>query len=183
MKQGQYDGLCGVYSIVNAVGALTKTAGKDRDRRKALFDIVCGQLNEDRLLLSAVTGGISAGDYDSFIRHALRAIERETGIGVDMTTPFRDGQVSADAFYDGLVAHIGTQGRSLVVLWVSGGWDHWTVVRSLSEARVNLIDSDGRDHLTRKFCSVYPDTGGDYVLRSRQSYVLTLRQAGAEPIR
>jgi hypothetical protein len=183
MKQGQYDGLCGVYSIVNAVGELTKTSEKDQDRRKALFDIVCGQLNEDRLLLSAVTGGISAGDYDVFIRRALEAIEAETGIGIDVATPFRGGQFATDAFYDGLVAHIGTQGRSLVVLWVSGGWDHWTVVRSISEARVNLIDSDGRDHLPRKSCSVYPDTGGDYVLRPRQSYVLTLRQAGAEPIR
>ena len=183
MQQGQYDGLCGVYSIVNSVSALAKNSKTDGNLRKALFDVVCRQLDDDGLLLSAVTGGISAGDYDGFIGRALKAIEHEMEIGVDSTTPFRSGPLTAAAFYKELADRIGEGTRSLAIVWVSGEWDHWTVVRSISEARINLIDSDGRDHLARSFCSIYPDASGKYILHPRQTYLLTIRPTKAEPTR
>lgn len=181
MRQGRYDSLCGVYSIVNGVSELATAVEKDWDQRRLVFEVVCRQLDRCGLLFSAVTGGISAGDYDAFIRRALGAVETETGVGVDVTTPFRGGWSGGDGFYEDLAKHIGDRGRSLAVLWVSGGWDHWTVVRSVSQARVKLIDSDGRDHLRRQACSIYPDVGGEYVLRPRQCYVLTLRSTSAGP--
>ena len=139
-QQGDLDGLCGVYSVVNAVRLLCpELNGSDAEY---LFDRIVQSLDATAANPTAcIVGGVGL----RLVRCLLKEIAAELAAEYDIALRVRR-----------LPRNV-RQSRKLSVVWqeltdtlsptcvaIIGiyGWrSHWTVVQSAAEARLQLFDS------------------------------------------
>ena len=152
-QQGDLDGLCGVYSVVNAVRLLCPEL--DGSDAEYLFDRIVQSLDGAVANPTAcIVGGVGlrlvlgllkeiaaelAAEYDIAlrVRRLPKSIRRTRNLSIVW-------QELADTLSPTCVAIIGIYGRR----------SHWTVVRSATEARLLLFDSCRMRMLRRADCTV-----------------------------
>lgn len=152
-RQGDLDGLCGVYSIINAVRLLCpELNGSDAEY---LFDVIVQSLDGAVANPTArIVGGIGlrvvrcllkeiaaelAAEYDIMLR--VRRLPRNVRQSRNLSVVWQE---LTDSLSPTCVAIIGIYG------WRS----HWTVVQSAAQARLRLFDSCKMRTLRRSDCTV-----------------------------
>ena len=174
-RQGDLDGLCGIYSAVNAVRALCPEM--NGDDAGWLFDhlvqhlpkvtanasvviangIGCG--DEARLLLKAMRYVADEHDIDLAVRRLPKAARRSAGIN-------RLWQAITKALSPACVAVLGLAGRH----------SHWTVAVAASAQQLRLYDSGDMSVLRRNHCTVRT-TATRTSLSPAQVFLITRRDA------
>ena len=171
-RQGDLDGLCGVYTIINAVSALAP-AMTDRKALR-LFDSLMGDLRQrDTGRQSLVVAGLNRRRLLQTLRGANRFAERElkgqliwSRVPADVAARWSmkalwrllDRRLSSD-----FVAVIGLDGRH----------DHWTLAVAVTDRTIKLRDSDGLEILRRSACSGSVRSGAPHLIDP--GYVFFLR--------
>ena len=141
-RQGDLDGLCGAYAVVNAVRL---AALPHRELRRAacaaLFAELVDELAEAGRLRDRVTRGMGAGKMARLLRRAKLWLDVEYELRLEVTRPFRKGdEPDPGACLRLLTEHLGRAGTAVIV----GTEDHWTVVSAVSGRRLLLADSHDR---------------------------------------
>jgi hypothetical protein len=142
LEQGDLDGLCGVYAVVNA----TRLAAHPH-RRLPPRD--CYELFA--ALLAELAGrGPAARLRDPRARrprHGPAAAQARTlaaqrhGLALEVSRPFaKRDQPGPDECLRVLAEHLARPGTAAIV----GSDEHWTVVRGVTPKRLLLADSNGR---------------------------------------
>ena len=190
--QGELDGLCGVYSIVNAVqwalhtGSAAANFGQVKPltsfERQALFDELVLALGKRRPLAKFVIGGISSLELTRLLH-----------IGRDWVFAHRSAElVSRRPFYGRrkvakrqvislLTKHLAMPGSAAIVS-VEWTLPHWTVATGLSRNRIRLFDSGYGVFLTLKGIS-FRGAGRPNGVQPRDIFLLRLSptpSAGAQ---
>ena len=160
--QGELDGLCGVYSIVNAVQwtlhTCTTTAwasGQAPKRlswaeREALFDTLVTALGSRRPLAKFVTGGISSLELTRLLRISREWVFTHRSAELLSRRPFYgQRRVAKQRAINLLTKHLAIPG-SAVIVGVEWTLAHWTVATGLSRNRIRLFDSGYGVFLTLK---------------------------------
>ncbi len=151
-RQGELDGLCGVYSVINAVRLLCPEI--DKCDEAALFRILINALSRRRTRLSnAVTLGLDIRTLRALARIACRHIEKETGIRLKVKRP-RRCRYRLSGFWRLLRAEIGKGNIAIFGIW--GRRAHWTVAYKITEKSIRLADSDNLKLLRRSRCTLRP---------------------------
>jgi len=167
-RQGQLDGLCGVYAIINAVQRLL---GKSR---------VDGVTDD---LFKAVARAIPRKDHPTLLYHGLRRktvariaraaaryLNKSLGTDVAVCQPFRHRTFrNIKAFLSELDTIHMTPSATFIlrVDWAGRQGGHWTVLKQIKSDRLVLLDSIGQRQISRHALS----------LRSERKHRITPRDA------
>ena len=152
-RQGDLDGLCGVYSVVNAVRTLCPEV--DGDGAAWLFDKLIQSLRKVGANPSiAVAGGVGRGEVESLIRAAIACVDDEYDVALAVRRlPKAMRQTKRlDELWQALATAISP--RTVAVLGLGGKQSHWTVAVGVSANQIRLFDSSCMNVLRRSDCTV-----------------------------
>lgn len=173
--QGKLDGLCGIYSIINSISLIEKNHMSQEDR-KALFVYLVDLLDDGRGIGTIIQSGISFRLLGKLIDVASRWRASRTKEIICRQTAMKRVPDDIEDFWSVLANHVDMDKRQVAILGISGKYDHWTVVRSVSRKRLTLHDSDGLKHLDIGRCGLEPGKQGNHVLWSTQTYLLRVEE-------
>lgn len=155
-EQGNLDGLCGFYSIINAViDGLSRTEPAERRdpklRRRlsqkdaeALFVHLVRELWHHKPKLNPVIDGVNAADLARLLRTAGAWLEDRFEMQLRFHRPFyHRSRMSSGHLIPHLARHL-SQPRNTSIVGTQPPYAHWTVISKVSRAQALLFDSGGR---------------------------------------
>ena len=154
-EQGHLDGLCGVYSIVNAVQFALWTVKFPRPhllqqpRRlsdvdaESLFETLLGHLVYSKRLARNVVDGIGPNQINVLLRLADKWLRSEKAVQLASERPLhRRDRVGPKTILGRIVTHLSEPGTAAIV-GADPPWRHWTVATRVTKSRLHLLDSGG----------------------------------------
>jgi hypothetical protein len=153
LRQGDLDGLCGVYSAINAVRLLCPEI--DRTTSEAIFaELVYGFAKAGVDPPEAVTVGVGKRVINTLIRKAVRYAADELDIQLTVRQLRKAVRKSGDLNVLWRTLHAALSPSCVAVLGLGGWHNHWTVAVSASEQQIRLFDSSTMRVLNRGRCTV-----------------------------
>ena len=134
--QGELDGCCGMYSVINALRLVDRNlTGLDCAR---LLKKILLHLEKRKKASSIISDGISGSD----IRFVLKEII-VPNYAVTWALPFKkNAPVSLDQYWDEVKTFMNEEPhRAAIVSITCTEWRHWSVIRTITERRVTFFDS------------------------------------------
>lgn len=181
-RQGELDGLCGIYSIVNGINDLLsiKPAPGFSDD---LFAIVAHAIPR-RLYPDVLWEGMDVDTLTRIARKAARHLASEYQVGIAVERPFARRRFrDRHAFFDGL-SELWSQQYSTFIVFIdwpkSVGSAHWSVLKCIEDQKIRLVDSGGQHSLPTAQLGIKGDRGTR--LHPPSTLMLTLRSIGGEPV-
>lgn len=146
-QQGAFDGLCGVYSIINALdlcGAPHRRSGIHAD----LFDELTHSLGAATLLTSG-RDGIDAAELTRAAKIAFAWLVTAHGLELEVTQPFaRRRFKNVGQFVRSLDRVVTSPDAAAIISFKRDGRSHWTVVKAIGDEAIQLRDSAGLSELS-----------------------------------
>ena len=145
-RQGDLDGLCGIYATINAA----KLIGKRISINHGLEILLDAAMTLDKASLEFLTEGISTPDISRILRDSIC-----DDFNIRRTKPFHTrSDVSLDEFWDTLCCFLHSRpDRAAIIVIETSTYSHWTVVKEINNKRLILFDSNESVFLNRKQCS------------------------------
>ena len=187
IRQGSIDGLCGVYSVLNATEVVIGKYRVDRKRkrkasqRKTLFNDLIGHLAKNNLLKEALTAGIDDIDF-GLIDVAIESVRSYQNRKMRKRRAFETDLVSLDEYWEKLTQHLSSPDSAVIIL-LSGRIEHWTCVKAITPEAMILSDSTGIKKIDRDRCTIEIESREMYTLWPAMTYLLSVeRKDGDECI-
>jgi hypothetical protein len=142
LQQGELDGLCGVYAVINAIRFLVPKA-RDLDFCNKLMIRIVG----DIYTATDVTGGGGELKMTRVFEYARKKVMDDFRIGLAMSNKgrirkFQTPTEVMQATFD--------QGRpGVFIMGFDGIYSHWTVVPQVTKTHILLFDSCGLKQFLR----------------------------------
>lgn len=150
--QGDLNSMCGIYAIVNAFRALCREITCEisthlfqhlvrclnRHAKQAHFPIIFGT---GRSLMRKLLG-----EAQSYLKKRLK---------IELAIEPKSRELkskSLDAAWERLSALVDE--TTVLILPLSGRWDHWTVLYDINARKIRLVNSSHRRELTRSRCTL-----------------------------
>jgi hypothetical protein len=143
MRQGDLDGLCGVYAVLNAIQFLVPKA-RDEDYLNKLMVHIIGTCYTAK----DVTAGGDEIKMASVFAYAHDKVEKDLKVTLSMTNKGRVKQFKSPADVLSISFSLGRPG--VFIMGYEGRDSHWTVVRGIINDDVLLFDSCGQKKFARK---------------------------------
>ena len=146
-RQGHLDGLCGLYSVVNAFDLVHPF---DAAVVQGMMCKLIEEIDRKGQLGGVVAGGTDAAMLWRLTKIAADYIWKAEGIRLTIDRPFRGRRLpSAEAFLEELAELLAGGGAAIIS--ISGGSDfsHFTVAPRVTPHTVQLHDSAGMRFLRR----------------------------------
>jgi hypothetical protein len=165
--QGALDGLCAIYSIVNATRIV---AGIPDDEAKVLFRRIIAYLEQNLDLSKVLTEGIGLTTIGMILRDVV-------GSHIpNRTIPYKNRpETPLDEFWTAMASFL-DEGPERAILIGLGGpmWDHWSIVHSISDRQIRFFDSHKLRQLNRSRCTTTRSTSRrPHVLCPTHTYFLS----------
>ena len=142
-EQGSLDGLCGVYSIINA-SRIINTFNDEKCGR--LFKEVIEFLNYKHSLAELLINGLDINLIGQIMNN-VKSLE------IKKEQPYRGkSEITLGKLWTSMQAFLREPNRA-ILLGLGGANDHWTVVESISDKQMKLADSLGLKRLNRSSCT------------------------------
>ena len=143
-EQGDLDGLCGLYSLINASEHLSNSKC---DCAK-LFAAAVKLLEKKKKLADFILEGMTHPNLQFLITHVF-----EETLG-NRQIPFHKEEPTLAEFWNSIVEFFDDDEKRCVLIGLEGKVEHWTVVTAATDKTFTLSDSDGMKRLYRKNCTV-----------------------------
>jgi len=168
-EQGYLDGLCGIYSVINAVRLLAKI---DEEEATHLFKNILRHVEKSKKLSHIFTEGISPSDMNDILRCVVAR-----KYPIDWQRPyFRTGRPSVNAFWGRISDFMREDTKRTVILWMEDNdSDHWSVVKTITAARMTFFDSAGVRSITRGRSGTAKGTSRSYILLPSNAFFLSCK--------
>lgn len=169
-NQGDLDGLCGVYAVINAVDCLCGPLSASEARY--LFKHIVRYLNTRVVIAERLSEGFTQPEIAGVLKHIVcrrYSIRRYKPFHLRPDVGLDDYWYSLQAAFD--------QSPSVALIGMSGRHHHWTLVKRVTAKTLILKDSSGLRYLARRHCSLFNDFDGNkpHWLMPSHTYILTLR--------
>lgn len=147
-QQGDLDGLCGVYALVNAVdylcGPLTKDEAQD------LFEQILTYLESRAPLAQRCVEGIMINQIASILKDVICK-----QYPIQRYRPFhRQPRISKQRYLQTLRKFL-RQSNTLVLVALEGHYSHWTLIRRITGRTLITYDSTHLRYLLKRSCSMF----------------------------
>lgn len=165
--QGALDGLCAIYSIVNAARIIHRIPnGEAQD----LFQQILIYLEESHQLGRILTEGIGLTTIGGVLRDVVgdRITHRQM--------PFKHRpDTSLDEFWSAMMEFLENGDRRAILIGIGGPfWDHWSIVQSITDKQIRFFDSHKLKQLNRTRCTTTRSTASrPHVLCPTHTYFLS----------
>lgn len=180
IRQGSIDGLCGVYSVMNATEIVIGKFHYDpklkhkASQRRVLYKNLIGYLAKHDLLEDALIWGFSDIDAKGgFIDIAIKSVKKYQNRKLRKQIAFDTDDVTLDQYWEKLTEHL-SQPDSAVIISLSGRIKHWTCVRQITPNALILSDSSGIRRIARDRCTIEMESRDMYTLWPTLTYLLSL---------
>lgn len=151
-SQGDLDGLCGIYSVVNAIRLLCPETRKEQSGE--LFSALIARLRkEGRPPNEFVSRGIEATELWRLVRTAQRFMKGEFGVRI-AAQPLKLHRHRRRYEEMWLTLKAVLNDQAVAIIGLSGLHGHWTVAYRASDKAAHLFDSDNLKLLFRSRCSL-----------------------------
>ena len=155
-RQGGLDGLCSIYSAVNAIRlARHDVAPLSKARAKDLFERGVTYLDKRDGVAETLVSGTSIRRWHGIVRR-LAGDASNAVVVVDVEQPDFDHRPAIDETFAWIEASIAA-GKP-VLIHLAEGIDHFTCCAGVTATRLQLFDSCGHRFIKRKSCG----TSGSY---------------------
>jgi hypothetical protein len=165
-EQGGLDGLCGVYSIINASNIINNLTDDDCEE---LFKEILVYLDREKSLSRILTEGLNINVLGEILKNIK-------SLNFNRAMPFKGSpETSLSDFWEGIQEFL-TQPNRAVLLGMAGQYDHWSIIKSISDKRINFCDSDGIKYFNRSACTTQePDKKRKHQIMPTHTYFLSLK--------
>ena len=152
-RQGDLDGLCGVYSVINAVRAICHEV--DDDAAAWLFDTLIQAMPKAGADPStAVANGIGRAEVACLINEAISYVREEYDIELVARRLPKELRRTTDLEQLWQALATAVSPTCVAVLGLAGRQSHWTVAVQISAQQIRLFDSGTMGVLRRSRCTV-----------------------------
>lgn len=182
LRQGDLDGLCGLYALVNAAVYLTAKAGKRMSRRDRLelfkrlairlFDHLDNRRRRRKgkgagsPAIGFLWAGTSIKELPPMLDELQAFVEEKTGVKLVRLQPLLRNHRprTLDQFWMRLREHLqGSEGKAVAIVgynWRTDGREegHWTCVKAMTDRQMVRVDSVGGKVLRRSRVTMRPPT-------------------------
>ena len=152
LLQGDLDGLCGIYAIINAMRALCPELTDEISMR--LFRIIMKSLakhSEEGLPLTFL--GIEGALFWKLLVDATAYLKRKLSVDLALQVGPPELRVrSIELAWDNLASVL--DDTTVIILPLSGLSEHWTVLYDANPKKIRLIDSSDDRKLKRSHCTL-----------------------------
>ncbi len=166
-EQGALDGLCAVYSIVNATRIVS---GIGEDEAKELFKEIIRYLETKKDLGKTLIEGINLLTIGGILGEVVGARIKNRSM------PFKlSPETPLDQFWNEMMNFLGGGDRRTILIGVGGPmWDHWSIVESITDKQIRFFDSYRLKRLNRSRCATMRSTSSrPHVLSPTHTYFLS----------
>ena len=141
LQQGDLDGLCGAYAVVNAVTRLLHDRGFTREDANRLFKRLCHALHRRQKMPQAVWRGTHIEDVDAMLQTVQRFVRESFDLRLVVSRPFAAETVKRrDRFFNVLSAAFNADDRRKVaILGLDKPGFHWTNVTDVGISRLSEL--------------------------------------------
>ena len=176
-RQGDLDGLCGVYAIVNAVRCLRPSL--TQPQAEALFaQLMRVARGLDKGRVAIARKGLTHTQMHRLIEAARTHMLKSHRVHlVAQKVPFDLRRQWSIGVLWRLIARQ-VKRKKVVLLGLFGRHDHWTLAVGITRGQITLYDSDDLRVLRRSLCTVAPHDGRPSlnVIKARDVVALGLRR-------
>lgn len=185
LEQGELDGLCGIYSMINGLNwalhslrhahdGARRLAGQLKEKeREDLFGSVLRILPHHRGRLSPVIDGLTGAELARLLKECVAWIQVKRGLRLDISRPFyRRPRLTTRRLRLALSEHLSKPGTAAII-GVEPPWQHWTVVVGVTPKRFTLLDSSGGSFLPLRKCGRFSG-GQEGLLRTGNVFLLQI---------
>ncbi len=159
-SQGELDGLCGLYTAVNALRLIAAGRGMplSEDDMMKLFRHGAGFLDSHGKLSAAVRYGLRWRLWIKLVDELASKAGRMLGSHIELAQPFRALEERPKAIVLSAVSNA-LHERKPVLALLKGEEDHFTVISCLTEKRLRLFDSYGYHKIKLAACATEGEIG------------------------
>ena len=139
-QQGKFDGLCGLYAILNSIKWLYHI---DEDNLDAMFQSLCESLPGK--FPQALWDGLGVPEIRRLLTFSSAYLAEQLGYDdLRWHLPFlRRKFASVDTFWRCVGEQIAANDPAVVIVGLNKPWDHWTVAHKVTARAVEFFDSYG----------------------------------------
>ena len=149
-QQGDLDGLCGVYALVNAVDYLCGPLSKKSARR--LFHQILTHLEDKGPLASRCIEGIMINDIASILKTVICP-----HYPIRRYKPFHRYPRVNQHHYLKTLREFLAQPNTIVLIAIECQYNHWTLVHHMTDKTMQTWDSSDLHYLLLSHCSMIDD--------------------------
>lgn len=144
--QGELDGFCGIYSVINATRLATGRMTEAEAIR--LFGTIMTYIETYKKLSSTATWGHYARDIEKILKHVI--VPR---YNLQYERPFSVSETSREVFFSCLNAFLNNYPKSAIIVYLEHeGWDHWSVISKVNPRSMMFFDSDNLKRISINRC-------------------------------
>jgi hypothetical protein len=166
-EQGALDGLCAVYSIVNATRIVS---GIGDEQARDLFKEIILYLERTNDLGKILTEGIGLKTIGGILGDVVgdRIPNRSMPFKQYPDTPL-------EAFWTEMMSFLNGGGPRAILIGLGGPlWDHWSIVESITDKQIRFFDSYKLKRLNRGRCgTIRSTTSRPHLLCPTHTYFLS----------
>ncbi len=166
-EQGALDGLCAVYSIVNAARIIS---GLCEDDSKELFKEIIEYLEKTSDLSKILISGIGLNTIGRILNDVVGDRIRHKSM------PFKQHpDTPLDEFWSEMMRFLNEGNKRAILIGLDGRlWDHWSIVESITERQIRFFDSCKLKRLNRSRCATKRSTSArPHILCPSLTYFLS----------
>jgi hypothetical protein len=151
LRQGDLDGLCGIYSVVNALRYLLRLNKKQSQElfKRLVAALVQHSPHPHRLLVEGILFK-RLKQLAAAAQH-FRLADRDLSFQVRVLR-LRRGEQSLSHLWAALDQEVGP--ACVAIIGITGADDHWCVVYRVTPKTLRLLDSAGRSCIRRSRCTI-----------------------------
>ena len=144
LHQGDLDGLCGVYAVLNVTQLLVPKA-RDWDDLEKLFVHIVGGIYKAK----DVTAGGEIGKMLAVLNYAREHVHQNFGLYLATTNGHR-GTAPWHTPYDAIEASFNAGHPGAFIMGYDGRDSHWTVIKGMTQGAALLFDSCGQHEFDKQ---------------------------------
>lgn len=158
-QQGDLDGLCGVYAVVNAIRlALQPLSRFDYATFSDFFEELVAEVDRHQGFGKASVSGITTPKLMRLLKLAGEVADSNLGVNLEIGRPLL---ASRRPPFDRAIGHLRAELQrpaTSLLLGLGGEYDHWTVAHRITRASILLYDSAGYSRVAIKECRMTHET-------------------------
>jgi hypothetical protein len=149
-RQGRFDGLCGVYTLINALRLLCPRLDEDACER-VFCALIRARTRQAASPLAVISGGLSRRELPRLLDPWQRFATKELGVTLAVNR-LKVSEPSLHGIWQGLCRAL--DGQSIAILGLDGVERHWTVAYAATPRTLRVADSSGLTVIFRAQCTV-----------------------------
>ena len=163
-RQGYFDGLCGLYSALNACNNLVSIKEEEKDK---LFRKCIEHMSRVGSLQEYIINGITINRLGGILNVLEEEIKKNKGVVITHGKFNHKGNVNIVGYWNILSDYLKDNKDCVAIIGINGYMAHWSCAVDIDDKKIILCDSGGLKTIDRATAKVskYDDDEQRLILR------------------